>query len=521
MEDFNKLQVKNGFAISGENTRNYERVLLTFKSVDKVRKSELREGHYIVRIRDNDVIHIKTGVNRLRKLTDDETLQIRLKYTQELPKLGSLLHDDDKDAPRKWFDSLPDDLQKINRIVEENALISNKKFTFTPLYRLIHERLSNAAEKNCKYMIITSDFLVGCGYTFENCARTIRRMEQTLLDHCEVSSRVSVYDVCDRLTYNGYGIANPISGSYTNICLIVPMDKLALIFYNSGHPSAKSIGNCLSSLCNATIIYALEKNNKKLDNFAKEIKFAQNENNVSLKERERLEAKLKETAQELEISEDQRNSLRNVHTKSSIATSRYNGGACLVFAFSDRNYSFLCRTNGNGSFFSATEDGIRYVCSADYKKRDQDDLRPRLVMSVTGADAPICIRDSVRNQFVKNNCFMKGNELSFADPPSQQKLMDMVSEVTGTDIKIFSENGAVYQDGREIEVIDPSTEHCEEILKHEKNLPELERRRRHLARRMDFNTLRCIKDYNAHRREEESYLQRGEKRKREESETLL
>ncbi|AAL33498.1 hypothetical protein SWSSV_gp171 [White spot syndrome virus] len=526
MEEFKTLKVKNGFTISGENPDKYEHILLSFKSVDRVTKSELRDGLYIVRLKDKEVLHIKNGVHRLRQLTGDNTLQVGLKYTHNLPRLGSLLQDDGcEDYGEKWNESLPIDMQNINKIVKEKALLSDKNFKFSPLYRLLHERLSNAAVKKCDYMIITTDFLVGCGYTPSHCPRTLRNMEQLLVEQCGFSSRISVYDICDRLTYKGAYIANPITGSYSNMCLIVPMDKLGLIFYNSTHPSAKSIGNYMSSLFNATVIYANERDNLQMDNFRREIKFAENE--VNMKEEE-----LKELRKRCAVSEEQRISLRDVHKKSSIATSRYDGGACLVFAFSDRDFSLLCRTNGNGSFYSATEEGIRYVSSPEYKKRDVGERRPRLIMSITGSDAPICIRDSVRNHF-KTRLFSRtsGNSITFAVPPGERELMEMVREVTGTDIKIFMDNGKVYQNGAEINVIDPTSKEYKELLKREENLPEDERKRLRRERRMIFNTSRAISMYNEERGDggsggetsedgdgNGSTSSKGEKRKREENE---
>ncbi len=521
MEDFKQLKVKNGICLSGENTENYERVLLTFKSVKSVRRSELKEGHFIVRLRDKEVLHIKNGNERLRQLTGDPTLQIGLKYTSSLPKQGSFLEDEDPNYGKKWNESLPSPFQEMNKIVEEKALVNDKNFKFSPLYRIMHERLSNAAVKKCDYMIITTDFLVGCGFSPRNCTRTLKNMEQVLVQHGGTSSRVSVYDICDRLTYNGLSIANPIVGSFSNMCLIVPMDKLGLLFYNSTHPSAKSIGNYMSCLFNAAVVYTLEKSNQKLDNFEKEIRFAKNEVNLLVSERSVLEEKLKESKKLYAASEEQRISLRDVHKKSSIASSRYDGGACLVFAFSDRDFSLLCRTNGNGSFYSATEEGIRYVSSDDYRKRDVDERRPRLVMSITGSDAPICIRDSIRNHF--NNHFIasgKGNEISFIDPPNERLLMEMVREVTGSDIKIFMDNGKVYQDGVEIKVIDPSSKEGKDIIKKEETLPEEERKRLRRERRMIFNTVKAIETYNEERGEEEEVATSsgGTKRKREEKE---
>ncbi|AUO15034.1 WSSV206 [White spot syndrome virus] len=155
-------------------------------------------------------------------------------------------------------------------------------------------------------MIITTDFLVGCGFSPRNCTRTLKNMEQVLVQHGGTSSRVSVYDICDRLTYNGLSIANPIVGSFSNMCLIVPMDKLGLLFYNSTHPSAKSIGNYMSCLFNAAVVYTLEKSNQKLDNFEKEIRFAKNEVNLLVSERSVLEEKLKESKKLYAASEEQR-----------------------------------------------------------------------------------------------------------------------------------------------------------------------------------------------------------------------
>ncbi|ALN66521.1 hypothetical protein SWSSV_gp078 [White spot syndrome virus] len=515
-----ELKLRSSFLMIGKKTSKYEQVMGVYEAIESIRQSELSEDTFVVHVKKDKQLKFARGLKRLQELVEDDSLRIE-RISCAPPEPGHLFKDDAGHVTdEEWLATQEEDVRKINTIVKEKLKRKDKDFKFSQLYRYMSNSLSEAVEKKHDCMIISSDFLIGLGFSTMNVTHALKSMERTMQKHGFKDMMVPLVEICHRTHYKGEYIANPIFKSHSSHCLIVPLFMVAGVFARSAHPSAASIEMYLSTLAYAVILYSDEKQRQireelarknlqikeELENQVEKTTKVEKELETQVVKTTKVEKELEtqvvkkeeyknsyiETEQLFKVSEEQKESLRNVHKKSSNATFRYDSGSCLVFSISSTEFYLLCRTDKSGSFETATENGLRYIFSPINKKRDTAGMRPRLIMAVTGCDAPIACNDSIKHQNKFKVLKCNRSSIVFQTPPSDEDLKGIVQKVTGSDIRIFMNDGTVYQDGQRIDISSP-----QEL--DEENMTQFEIEQQRKLHSMMENTSKIVTRYNKER----------------------
>nr|WUY11676.1 hypothetical protein [White spot syndrome virus]WUY11849.1 hypothetical protein [White spot syndrome virus] len=437
----------SGFAIKGI-VKNYRRIPSIIESIKSIRRSELAEGVYIVSLHKNTPKHeVDEIVNKIRLSAGNPCLEKTSLFLQHHSQMRNFYTRKGAESESDWLKRLPEDLRNINNIVKREALPHDKSFTFSPLYRILTDRLFNAAIHNCKYIIVTADLLMGCGITNNKVEKKLLSMGSILGGE----SMVPLHDIAHRLSYKGLRIENPIVGSCHDQCLVVPVSMLGKIFSSNMYPTFKNFYQCMALFLNAVVTHSAEKMDGKHER--NKVIHMPNEVYLDAARRKYLEEKLEETnkldAIDEEAREEYGNEIGRIGDKST----------CLVFALSARDFFLTNRFNEDTPLYSGTERGIRFMCSNYCTMRDEGGFRPRLIMSAYGPTSYPIIFNTLYDQFnVQYYPCVSGVVLSFIGDdqlaPEPESLVDIVvRSIKNPSIRIFSGDGeTVYQDGRRVDV---------------------------------------------------------------------
>lgn len=71
------FQTNADFLLVGDDTSRYEEVMKTFDTVEAVRKSDLDDRVYMVCLKQGSTFVLNGGIEELRLLTGDSTLEIQ------------------------------------------------------------------------------------------------------------------------------------------------------------------------------------------------------------------------------------------------------------------------------------------------------------------------------------------------------------------------------------------------------------------------------------------------------------
>nr|QVW09634.1 MAG: hypothetical protein KOBFAEHK_00019 [White spot syndrome virus] len=71
------FQTAADFLLVGDDTSRYEEVMKTFDTVEAVRKSDLDDRVYMVCLKQGSTFVLNGGIEELRLLTGDSTLEIQ------------------------------------------------------------------------------------------------------------------------------------------------------------------------------------------------------------------------------------------------------------------------------------------------------------------------------------------------------------------------------------------------------------------------------------------------------------
>nr|2GJ2_A Chain A, wsv230 [Shrimp white spot syndrome virus]2GJ2_B Chain B, wsv230 [Shrimp white spot syndrome virus]2GJ2_C Chain C, wsv230 [Shrimp white spot syndrome virus]2GJ2_D Chain D, wsv230 [Shrimp white spot syndrome virus]2GJI_A Chain A, wsv230 [Shrimp white spot syndrome virus] len=71
------FQTDADFLLVGDDTSRYEEVMKTFDTVEAVRKSDLDDRVYMVCLKQGSTFVLNGGIEELRLLTGDSTLEIQ------------------------------------------------------------------------------------------------------------------------------------------------------------------------------------------------------------------------------------------------------------------------------------------------------------------------------------------------------------------------------------------------------------------------------------------------------------
>nr|ABQ12772.1 unknown [White spot syndrome virus] len=259
-----ELQLRSSFLMIGEKQyEKYEGVMSTFEAVETIRKSEFRDGVFIVQLKENKHITFEGGLKELRELTGDNSLKIESLLSSIKPEKGHvILKNTSTTTDDEWLASQDKDVQEVNKLVKEKTRMLFRGFYFSPTYRYITKSLPQIPFGEKERFVVSTDFLIGLGFSADDVMEKLIAIEGNMRKSGLKYTWVPVAEVCHLKKYKGDIVVNPIFKSYHSHCLVIPLVYLGYMFSRNVQPPSLEVETYLLALAFAIDLYGREEMRK-------------------------------------------------------------------------------------------------------------------------------------------------------------------------------------------------------------------------------------------------------------------